>query len=163
LDDGTQLRMRPIRPDDATRERAFVASMSETSRYYRFLHSVSALSDEMIARFTQLDYDREMALLALKPDQGVIVGVARYSSNPDGRSAEFALAIGDDWQGKGLGEQLMRNLIECAKEAGYAEMEGTVLHVNQPMLALVTRLGFSTASDVSARESVRVRLVFAAA
>ena len=159
LKDGTKVRMRAIRPDDAARERAFVAAMSETSRYYRFLHSLSALSDDMIARFTQLDYDREMALLALTADESMITGVARYAPNADGRSVEFAIAIGDQWQGKGLGEQLMQNLIGCAQQAGYAEMEGTVLLANQAMLALATKLGFSTRSSNESRETARLRLI----
>ena len=159
LKDGTKVRMRAIRPDDAARERAFVAAMSETSRYYRFLHSLSALSDDMIARFTQLDYDREMALLALTADESMITGVARYAPSADGRSVEFAIAIGDQWQGKGLGEQLMQNLIGCAQQAGYAEMEGTVLLANQAMLALATKLGFSTRSSNESRETARLRLI----
>jgi acetyltransferase len=157
LRDGTPVHLRAIRPDDAARERAFVAAMSDTSRYYRFMHSVSALSDEMIARFTQLDYDREMALLALTPDESVIVGVARYSPNADGKSVEFAIAIGDQWQGRGLGEQLMQNLIACARDAGYAEIEGTVLHANQAMVALANRLGFSTMSNGDSRDTLRMR------
>jgi acetyltransferase len=161
LKDGTLFHMRAIRPDDAARERAFVAAMSETSRYYRFMHSLAALSDDMIARFTQLDYDREMALIALTPDEAVITGVARYSPNADGTSVEFAIAIGDHWQGKGLGEQLMRNLISCAKQAGYAEMEGSVLQANQAMLALATRLGFSTRASSESRDTVRLRCILA--
>jgi acetyltransferase len=160
LRDNTPVHMRAIRPDDATRERAFVAAMSETSRYYRFLHSVQALSDEMIARFTQLDYDREMALIALLPDESEIVGVARYHSNADGKSCEFAIAIADKWQAKGLGEALMQNLIACAREAGYAAIEGSVLHGNIGMLKLAARLGFQTEQIADAREMTRVVLQF---
>jgi acetyltransferase len=162
LRDGTLLQMRAIRPDDAARERAFVAAMSDTSRYYRFMHSVTTLSDDMIARFTQLDYDREMALIALTADESVIAGVARYSPNADGKTVEFAVAIGDTWQGRGLGEQLMRNLIRCAKDAGYAEMEGSVLQANQAMLALAGRLGFSTRASSDSRDTVRLRYILTA-
>lgn len=162
LRDGTRLQMRAIRPDDAARERAFVAAMSDTSRYYRFMHSVTTLSDDMIARFTQLDYDREMALIALTADESVIAGVARYSPNADGKTVEFAVAIGDTWQGRGLGEQLMRNLIRCAKDAGYAEMEGSVLQANQAMLALASRLGFSTRASSDSRDTVRLRYILTA-
>jgi acetyltransferase len=162
LRDGTRLQMRAIRPDDAARERAFVAAMSDTSRYYRFMHSVTTLSDDMIARFTQLDYDREMALIALTADESVIAGVARYSPNADGKTVEFAVAIGDTWQGRGLGEQLMRNLIRCAKDAGYAEMEGSVLQANQAMLALAGRLGFSTRASSDSRDTVRLRYILTA-
>lgn len=158
LRDNTPVHMRAIRPDDAARERAFVAAMSDTSRYYRFLHPVSALSDEMIARFTQLDYDREMALIALLPDESEIVGVARYHPNADGKSVEFAIAIADSWQSKGLGEALMQNLIACAREAGYAIFEGTVLNGNTGMLKLAQRLGFHTEPIAEARETTRVVL-----
>jgi acetyltransferase len=157
LRDGTPVHLRAIRPDDAARERAFVASMSDTSRYYRFMHSVAALSDDMIARFTQLDYDREMALLALTPDESVILGVARYSPNADGTSVEFAIAIGDQRQGRGLGEQLMQNLIACARDAGYTEIEGTVLQANQAMLALASRLGFAVMAGSDSRDTMRIR------
>jgi acetyltransferase len=141
LKDGAALRMRAIRPDDAARERALVAAMSDTSRYYRFQHPVSALSDDMIARFTQLDYGREMALVALTEDE-VFVGVARYYPNPDHESVEFAVAIADKWQSRGLGIQLMRALIACAKDAGYQRMEGSVLHGNLGMLKLAAAIGF---------------------
>jgi acetyltransferase len=158
LRDNTPVHMRAIRPDDAARERAFVAAMSDTSRYYRFLHPVAALSDEMIARFTQLDYDREMALIALLPDESEIVGVARYHPNADGKSVEFAIAIADNWQAKGLGEFLTQNLIACAREAGYAIFEGTVLNGNTGMLKLAARLGFHTEPIAEARETTRVVL-----
>jgi acetyltransferase len=144
LRDGTTIKMRAIRPDDADRERAFVAAMSDASRYSRFLHPVSQLSDDMIARFTQLDYGREMALVAVtRAETGAIfAGVARYYPNPDRESVEFAVAIADAWQARGLGNQLMRALIECAKAAGYQRMEGSVLHGNMGMLKLATALGF---------------------
>jgi acetyltransferase len=141
LKDGTTLQLRAIRADDADRERALVAAMSDTSRYYRFLHPVSVLSDDMIARFTQLDYGREMALVALT-GKDIFVGVARYYPNPDRESVEFAIAIVDVWQGRGLGSQLMRALINCAKGAGYKRMEGGILHANVSMLKLTSSLGF---------------------
>lgn len=158
LRDGTPIQLRPIRPDDATRERAFVAAMSDTSRYYRFLHTITALSDEMIARFTQLDYDREMALIALTEDGSEIIGVTRYHPNADGKSVEFALAIADAWQKKGMGELLLASLIVCAKEAGYDTIESTVLHGNTGMLKLAKRLGFRTEPNTDAHETARVFL-----
>ena len=86
LADGTKLVMRPIRPEDAELERRFVASLSDQTRYYRFFYQLHELSPAMLARFTQVDYDRELALLALAPDAegpgGVaIVGIARYIAN----------------------------------------------------------------------------------
>lgn len=159
LKDGTPVHMRAIRPDDVAREREFVAGLSDTSRYYRFMQPMHALSDDMLARFTQLDYDREMALIALTPDETQIVGVARYYPNVDGLSVEFAIAIGDTWQGKGLGAQLLQNLIACARDAAYARMEGTVLRSNRPMLTLASHLGFTTLAPTDdGHDVVRVEL-----
>jgi acetyltransferase len=144
LKDGTPLLLRPIRPDDADRERAFVAALSEKSRYYRFQHPVTALSDEMIARFTQLDYGREMALVAIDVPKDQFVGVVRYFPNPDRVSCEFAIAVADAWQSRGLGTLLMKSLIACARDAGYAVIEGSVLSANRPMLEMIGKLGFDT-------------------
>ena len=149
LKDGAALLMRAIRPDDATLERNFMASLSPQTRYYRFLHPIAELPADMIARFTQLDYAREMALIALdigQPKQPKIAGVARYHPNPDRVSAEFAVTVGDDWQGRGLGFQLMRALIECARSAGYQDIQGTVHPLNVGMLHLATSLGFTIES-----------------
>lgn len=162
LKDGTKVRMRAIRPDDADRERAFVAAMSDTSRYYRFLHPLAQLSDDMIARFTQLDYAREMALIALTTEpsggEGEIVGVARYYPNADGKSVEFAIAVGDAWQGKGLGTQLMQNLVASATEAGFESIEGTILSGNSGMLTLAARRGFSVAMKPESSGTTHVML-----
>ncbi len=146
LKDGASLAMRAIRPDDAERERAFVASLSQEARYYRFLHPVTKLSADMIARFTQLDYAREMALVVLDtttPENEKIVGVARYHPNADRISVEFAITIGDAWQARGLGSQLMHALIECARVAGYVYVQGSIHPMNLGMLRLATSLGFS--------------------
>lgn len=148
LKDGAALHLRPIRPDDADRERALIAAMSDVSRYFRFLHPISELSADTIARFTQLDYDREMAIVAIVRSaetggHGVFAGVARYYPNLDRKSVEFAVAVADAWQGRGLGNALMRVLIEAARAADYVAMEGTILPQNHGMLKLATALGFS--------------------
>ena len=98
------------------------------------------LSARMLARFTQLDYDRELALVALWQDEFVAVG--RYAPNEDGRSAEFALAVADDWQGKGLGHALLERLCDAARAAGYQALDGHILEANQDMLQLAAHLGF---------------------
>ena len=142
LNDGSQLMLRPVRPDDAEREHAFVAKLSVASRYSRFQYPVSVLSAEMMARFTQLDYDREMALLLLVPETSEIVGVARYFPNADRVSIEFACVVADEWQGRGVGTTLMNALIVCARAAGYVSMDGAVLSANAGMLSLAAHLGF---------------------
>ena len=112
------------------------------------------------ARFTQVDYDRELALVALdgKPRTEKIVAVARYVANPDGGSAEFAVVVADVWQGRGLGHALMRMLVGCARRRGFRRLVGNVLSANAPMLALVARLGFESRPDPDDREQVIVTL-----
>jgi acetyltransferase len=158
LADGTSLTLRPIRPEDAQIEAEFVANLSEQSRYLRFLHHLAELTPSMLARFTQIDYDSEMALIALHETEGraEIVGVARYVPNPDRGSAEFAIVIADAWQGRGLGSILLSRLLEIAKRNGLKRIDGTVLAVNQWMLRLVERLGFVRDTESQGREEVRV-------
>jgi acetyltransferase len=163
LKDGAALQLRPIRPDDADRERALIAAMSDVSRYFRFLHPVSELSADTIARFTQLDYDREMAIVAIVPPaeadgHALFAGVARYYPNLDRKSVEFAIAVADAWQGRGLGNALMRVLIEAARASDYVAMEGTILPQNQGMLKLATALGFSIEPTSDDAGTLKVRL-----
>jgi acetyltransferase len=100
----------------------------------------------MLARFTQLDYDRELALVALDPEESNFVAVGRYAPNPDGKTAEFALTVADAWQGKGLGRALLERLCEAARAAGYEALYGHILADNRDMLDLAARLGFAEAS-----------------
>ena len=151
LRDGTVLHVRPIRPEDADMERSFVNGLSEQTRYYRFFYRLSELTPAMLARFTQVDYDRELALVAIAAtDEGgsqAFVGVARYIANPDRLSAEFAVVVGDAWQRRGVARVLMRGLIVCAKRRGLERLEGTVLRENERMQAFVRSLGFTIADD----------------
>ncbi|MEO8537680.1 MAG: GNAT family N-acetyltransferase, partial [Betaproteobacteria bacterium] len=151
LPDGATLHVRPIRPEDADTERAFVSALSESTRYYRFFYRLSELTPSMLARFTQVDYDRELALVALDAGAAAatpaFVGVARYIANPDRVSAEFAVVIADAWQRRGVGRVLMKGLIVCAKRRGLERIEGAVLRDNEPMLAFVRALGFALRDD----------------
>jgi acetyltransferase len=90
-----------------------------------------------------LDYSREIALVA--QHDGITLGVARYSADPDRLSAEFAIAVLSDWHGRGVGHLLMARLIETAQQSGIGELVGLVLHENKPMLAMCRKLGFSIA------------------
>ena len=146
MNDGKTVTIRPIRPEDADMEQEFVKNMSEESRYYRFMDTIRELTQTMLVRFTQIDYDREMALVATLPgDDGKDhqIGVARYVVNPDGESVEFALAVGDDWQKCGVGRKLMSALIDCARMKGYRAVVGDVLSTNTKMFRLMTSLGFT--------------------
>ena len=149
LGDGTEILLRPIRPEDAEMEQRFVRSLSARSRYFRFMEHIRELSTTALVRFTQIDYDREMALVAVRETAGdpEALGVARYVTNPDGESCEFAVAVADAWHGKGVGRRLMERLIETAAGRGLTRIEGEVLAGNRAMLGLMERLGFSRKRD----------------
>jgi acetyltransferase len=147
MNDGNVVTIRPIRPEDAEMEQAFVKGMSDESRYYRFMDTLRELTPTMLVRFTQIDYDREMALVATLPGaegKETQIGVARYVVNPDGETVEFALAVGDDWQKCGVGRKLMTALIDCARQKGYRAVVGDVLSTNGKMFNLMSSLGFTT-------------------
>ncbi len=149
LADGTDITIRPIRPEDAEMVQEFVRNLAPQSRYFRFMNSVQELSQSMLVRFTQIDYSREMALIAVTEIEGheVELGVARFAINPDGESCEFALAIADSMHGKGLGQRLMTTLMEAAKAKGLKTMEGEVLKDNADMLHLMDRLRFEVTAS----------------
>ncbi|MDP2111808.1 MAG: bifunctional acetate--CoA ligase family protein/GNAT family N-acetyltransferase [Thiobacillus sp.] len=144
LPSGNDVVIRPIRPEDAELTQGFVKSLSAESRYFRFMDAVSELSPVALARLTQIDYSREMALLALTEIDGreVELGVARYAIDPEGESCEFALVVNDQWQKQGIGHKLMDVLMDVARGRGIKVMEGEVLKANRPMLKLVEALGF---------------------
>jgi acetyltransferase len=144
LNDGTDILVRPIRPEDAEIEQEFVHNLSPRSKYFRFMQTLRELTPEMLVRFTQIDYDRELALIAIVKEGGrdVEVAVTRYGMNPDGESCEFAIAVADAWQTKGIGSRMLGMLLEAAKTRGFKIMEGEVLAENGPMLGLVKKMGF---------------------
>ncbi len=160
LPDGTNVVIRPIRPEDASIEQVFVKHMSAESKYFRFMHSVEQLTPLMLARLTQIDYDREMALIAViaeGTENACIIGVVRYSINPDRHSCEFALAVGDDYQRKGIGRYLMKRLMTVARDRGIEVMEGEVLTNNFKMVNLMERLDFRVVHNREEPEIVQVR------
>ena len=149
LNDGTDIVIRPIRPEDAEIEAKFVRELSDEAKYFRFMNSMHELSQEMLVRFTQIDYHNEMALIAVRQLDGVEdqIGVARYATNPDKTSCEFALVVSDKWQSKGIAYRLMQNLMEVARGRELEVMEGQVLSDNKKMLELMTSLDFEISVD----------------
>jgi acetyltransferase len=143
--------LRRIRADDAQALQAFMAALSERSAHHRFLASVHQLSEKQLRRFTQIEDERECAMVALDTHdsgaEGAIVGSARYlieSTEGDGPvRAEFAVTVADAWQGFGLGKVLMHDLLSAARARGITRIEGHVLAENTQMLHLARRLGFS--------------------
>jgi len=161
LADGTNIVIRPIRPEDAALEQSFVHDLSEESRYFRFMNSMQELSESMLVRFTQIDYSREMALIAvtMEHNKEVELGVTRYAINPDGESCEFALVVADNMRGKGLGNKLMVALMDAARAKGLKIIEGEVLNNNASMLKLMHRLGFSVEASLDDDSIKKVRKV----
>jgi len=157
---GPPVTLRPIRPEDAGIEQAFVQGLSPESRHSRFMNMLRELTPLMLARFTQIDYDREMAFVATLEDEGGEreIGVARYITNPDAESCEFALVVADAWQRRGLGRRMMALLIEVARSRGLREMIGHVLAENRSMLALCEALGFASGESEEGPQVRRVAL-----
>jgi len=149
---GGEYTVRPIHPDDAQMLQDLVQHLSPESRYSRFASAITELPPSMLARFTLIDYDREMALVAVVKERSAgddsaetqrIVGVSRYITNPDQSSCEFSLVVADDYNGKGLGSRLMESIMEVAREKGLTEIDGLVLANNAGMLKLMKNLGFA--------------------
>ena len=151
LKNNTPVQLRPIRPEDAESIRTLVRDMSPESRYFRFMHAVNELSPRMVAQFTKLDYDRQMAFVATDSNDKV-VGANRYTIDNDRQSGEFAISISEDWKGFGLASALMRILIEHAQAHGLKTLHGDVLRSNRPMQALMKSLGFISKSNMDEPE-----------
>jgi acetyltransferase len=152
LRDGSEATVRAIRPEDEPLIIALHASHSENTIRMRFFSMVKTLSRDSLIRLCHLDYDREMALVAVRRDGDgdKIMGVSRYYLNPETGVAEFALVVGDAYHRHGLGRQLMERLIGVAKERGVRTLSGLVLADNVPMLRLMASLGFSPPLPVEA-------------
>jgi acetyltransferase len=138
--DGQPVVIRPIKPEDADMEQDFVKHLSAETKYFRFMNTIRELSQAQLIRLTQIDYDREMAFIAMTEDTEI--GVARYATNPDGESCEFAIVVADTWQGKGVARRLMGVLIDTARSRGLKYMNGDFLAENTRMLRFVASLGF---------------------
>ncbi|MDR2154517.1 MAG: bifunctional acetate--CoA ligase family protein/GNAT family N-acetyltransferase [Burkholderiaceae bacterium] len=152
LKGGGEYTVRPIHPDDAQGLQSLVKRLSPESRYFRFVSGMTELPPGMLARFTLIDYDREMALCAVIEEEieGAssgqtrerIIGVSRYITNPDHTSCEFSLEVDDAYAGQGLGSRLMHSIMDVARDKGLKEIIGLVLTHNDPMLRLMRSLGF---------------------
>jgi acetyltransferase len=158
LRDGTRLRLRPIRPEDEPLLHDLAANMSAEDLRMRFFTPIRGLSHQLAARLSQIDYDREMALVAFPEGGGPALGVARFSADPDNARAEYAIGVRSDWHGRGLGYLLMTRLIEVARERGIGELVGEVLRENSAMLQMARELGFRIVRDPSDTSLVEVRL-----
>jgi acetyltransferase len=144
LREGTLAVIRPATPGDAPAIQAMVRSLSPTSRYSRFFSGVQEVSPEWLARFSRAEPRGEVSLLAtvLRDGKETLVGMGQYAADPWPERCDFALLVSDEWQGRGLGRRLLRNLECLAREAGFERIEGEVLAHNSTMLGLAHVLGY---------------------
>ena len=145
IGDGFSYAIRPIRPDDKAGLIELFNQLSSESRYLRFAHAISKLPDEFLEDVLDLDYEKEMALVACldqENGQGAIIGTARYVSDSTGKVCEFSISVSDQYASHGIGTHLMIDLIAHAKRNGLKTMMGYVLSANSKMLKLVSELGF---------------------
>jgi acetyltransferase len=144
------LRLRPIRPEDAPLLERLVQDLAPEDSRLRFFTPLRSLEPVALARFTQIDYEREMAFVLYKEDTpNRLFAVVRLAADPDNTCAEFAIVVRSDCHRRGIGRMLMTRLIEYARARGLAELFGDILAENRAMLALCTELGFSIAPTES--------------
>ena len=144
LSDGTDVILRPIRPEDEPLEHEMLQTLSEDTLRGRFFQILKKISHEMLVRFCNIDYDREMAIIAefKESEKKRIIGIGRLIIEPDFKKSEFAVIVHDEFQGKGMGYKLVDMLIGIAQEKGLGEVYGTVLTDNVRMLRVCEGLGF---------------------
>ncbi len=139
---GRQVRIRPIRAEDEHLYPEFLSKLTPQDMRFRFFGLIAHPSHEFIVRFTQIDYSRAMAFIAIDPESGRMLGVSRLAAEPDNTSAEFAVIVRSDGQRGGIGSTLMRELIAYARAEGIAVLHGEVLSENGPMREMCVKLGF---------------------
>ena len=145
LKDQSHVLLRPIRPEDEPAHKQFVRQVSDEDRYKRFFADVGELGHEELARMTQIDYDREMAFVAVGQDgpfSQQILGVVRAIASPDQSDAEFAILVRSDLKGLGLGKLMMEKIVRYARERGIGQLSGMTMPSNRGMIDLAKRLGF---------------------
>jgi acetyltransferase len=162
---GEVLRIRPIRPEDAEAHGAFIQRLTPEDIRFRFFSQIKQLPPVQVARLTQIDYDREMAFVAvrmLEDGREELLGVSRLIREADGETGEFAVIVDQGMKGQGLGGHLMQRLFDWAPEAGITTVVGQVLADNAPMLAFVKHLGFTLRRSPEDDDVFEVRRAVAA-
>jgi acetyltransferase len=162
LDSGRPAFVRPVRPEDDGLFREFFTHVTDEDLRLRFFQSVKHFSHEFIARLTQMDYARSIALLALD-ESGAMLGAVRLHADANYRAGEYGILVRSDLKGRGLGRQLMTIMIEVAGWLGLEEVEGQVLRQNRGMLAMCIQLGFAMQPDPDDPAVMVVRLPIAPA
>jgi acetyltransferase len=145
LKDGTSVALRPIKPEDETLFYELFKSLSEETMRFRFFQIIKDLPHETLTRYCNLDYDREIAIVAeAQKDKRRIIGVGRLILEPGRKNGEFAVVVGDEWQGLGLGSKLIDSIIQIGRDMNLTSIFGYVISMNIKMLHICTAKGFKT-------------------
>jgi acetyltransferase len=147
LRDGTAILVRPIRPEDESLYAPFFAAVTDNDVRLRFFAPVKEFGHAFAARFTQIDYARAMAFIAIEASSDKMLGVVRLHANSNYDNAEYAILVRSDLKGRGLGWLLMQMMIDYARAEGFQAIEGQVLRENTTMLAMCKELGFDITPD----------------
>jgi len=149
LRDGTPATLRPIRPEDEPLVEKMFQYLSKESLYYRFFGYVPQVTHEFLARYTQNDYDREIAIIVEIEEKGekLMVGVVRIIADAWGENAEYAILIADPWQKQGLGSILTDCIIDIARDKGIHKIYASVLATNKGMIRLFEKKNFTIKRD----------------
>jgi acetyltransferase len=153
--------VRPIRPEDESLYPTFLSRISQKDLQLRFFAPVKNFDHVFIARFTQLDYARAMALIAIDEPSGEMIGVGRLHANSTYDTAEFAVLARSDLKGRGLGWLLMQTMIDYASAEGLKTIEGQILNENTTMLRMCRELGFAIEPDSNEAHISVARLTLA--
>jgi len=158
LPDGRAIHLRPLRPDDEPLYGPFLAAVTADDIRLRFFGPVKEFNHAFLVRFTQIDYTKAMAFIALDETTGEMLGVARLHDTTDGRSGEFAILVRSDVKTHGLGWQMMQIIIAYARAKGLRAVVGQVLHENTMMLTMCKELGFEISGVADAPDICAVKL-----
>lgn len=149
LPDGTSVLLRPIRPEDEPMEAGLFERLSKESIYFRFFGYIPQVDHEFLTRFTHIDYDREMAIVAetILDGERAIIGVVRIVGDNWNGDAEFAIVVADAWQRQGLGTAMSDFILEIARERGFQRIYASFLKPNVAMERLFRNKGFAIQSE----------------
>jgi acetyltransferase len=157
---GQSVALRTLRRDDVDIEYAFLTGLSPESRHNRLLGGMIQITRQYLEKLTTVDFSRDMALAAVLMLDGreVLIGVARYVLEADGRACEFALVVADAWQGRGIGRRMLEKLTAVARARGLERIHGEVLSTNRNMLEFCRKLGFALGRNPDDPTVTRVTL-----
>lgn len=144
LNNGKKVKIRPIKPEDEKMEAEMFETFSENTQRHRFFHTIGDITHEMLTRFTQIDYDREIALIAEfeEKKKKKMIGVVRLIADPYNETAEFSIVVGDPWQSQGLGNKFTDYILEIAKERGINKVWAKFLRENEAITNMFKKRGF---------------------